>query len=47
MKFLLLLLLFLNTCENFITNGVYIYIYISLKTSNNLENKSQVSERSD
>ena len=25
----------------------FIYIYISLKTSNNLENKSQVFERSD
>ena len=46
MKFLFILLLFLNIfCENFIINGMY--IFISLKTSNALENTSQVFERSD
>ena len=38
MKFLKLWILLLRA---------FIYIYISLKTSNNLENKSQVFERSD
>ena len=47
MKFLFLLLLFLdNFSENFIINDIYL-ISISLKTTNILENKSQMFEKSD
>ena len=37
----------INFCEIFIINDISISISISLKTSNILENKSQVFERSD
>ena len=48
MKFIFLLLLFLNKIfAKFLLLMTFISISISLKTSNILENKSQVFERSD
>ena len=45
MKFLFLLLLFLNIfCENFIINDVYLHLHF-IKIFKILENKSQVFER--
>ena len=47
MKFIFLLLLFLNKFVKILLFMKFISISISLKTSNNLKNKSQVFERSD
>ena len=47
MKFLFLLLLFLNNFAKILLLMTFISISISLKTSNIIKNKSQVFERSD
>ena len=47
MKFLFLLLLFLNNFTKILLLMTFISISISLKTSNIIKNKSQVFERTD